>query len=103
MNKKKLIFDVNVISKFVPAGLDFASKVEIAYIVGKCKLDEGFLEFVNEETGYDGITAFGVFVMYLYDRYSECGNGDIENFLTEDFGVLFEDFKNECFIESEAR
>lgn len=93
--KKELNFDY--INKFAKEEIDFEVKTELAYIIGKDKLDNGFMEFIDEETCIDGIYGFSIFIRYLYQEYSKCNYWDVYEFIHEEYENCFENFKKECF------
>ena len=74
-------------------------KLEMAYVIGRDRLDDDLKRFVNDETLIDGITAFSFLVMYLYEKYLASGFWDIYEFLTYEYEKYYELFKKECFVE----
>lgn len=92
-------FNLDYINKFVSEEIGFEVKTELAYIIGKDKLDNGFMEFIDEETYCEGIYAFSIFIRYLYQEYSKCNYWDVYEFIHEEYENCFEKFKKVCFKE----
>lgn len=96
---KKKALNSDYINTFREEKCDFALKIEMAYVIGRDRLDDDFKKFVNEETFCDGVTVFSFFVMYLYEKYLASGFWDVYEFLTYEYEKYFELFKKECFVE----
>ena len=98
---KKKALNGDYIKTFREEKYEFEVKLEIAYVIGKDRLDDDLKRFVDEETYCDGITIFSILVMYLYEKYLGSGFCDIYEFLTYEYEKYYELFKKECFVEVE--
>ena len=96
---KKKALNSEYIKTFRKEEYEFEVKLEMAYVIGRDRLDDDLKRFVNDETLCDGITAFSFLVMYLYEKYLESGCGDIYEFLTYEYEKYYELFKKDCFVE----
>ena len=95
----KKSFNTDYIKTFRPLDYELEVKLEMAYVIGKDKLDTDLMRFIDEETYCDGIAAFMYLVLYLYEKYLTSDCGDIYEFLTYNYEELYEKFKKECFYE----
>lgn len=96
---KKKALNSEYIRTFRKEEYDFEVKLEMAYVIGRDRLDDDLKRFVNDETLIDGITAFSFLVMYLYEKYLASGFWDVYEFLTYEYEKYYELFKKECFVE----
>lgn len=96
---KKKALNSEYIRTFRKEEYDFEVKLEMAYVIGRDRLDDDLKRFVNDETLCDGITIFSFLVMYLYEKYLGSGFWDIYEFLKYEYEKYYELFKKECFVE----
>ena len=96
---KKKALNGEYIKTFRKEEYEFEVKLEMAYVIGRDRLDDDLKRFVNDETLCDGITVFSFLVMYLYEKYLASGCGDIYEFLTYEYEKYYELFKKDCFVE----
>lgn len=93
----KLTINKNYISNFSNESENFEIKTELAYIIGKDRLDNDLMQFVDSNTYYDGIYIFSIFIKFLYEEYKKYQYYDIYEFIHKEYQNCFEKFQKICF------